>query len=240
MSEEEIKQKLKDNGLENYIPIFQDNHLLDADVLASLTNEDYISVGITILGDRKKLQLLFSNDIKETVSVTEPKKEEFIDITRGGKDFCYKASEPEKLLCRKCHAEVSDESTMCWNCNNALVSKDKPQMEINLRFNGLNGNIVVKGDRITIERDNKYAKTLNIPEKTCSLSDLKGISLTEGKDGFMIKENGWIKLELPSNQTIQRGLFANVNEMMDENKVFFAPDKNASARSFKNRLQTLL
>lgn len=246
MSEEEVKQKLKENGLENYISVFEDNHLFDENVLSSLTNEDYISIGITILGDRKKLQLLFGKNGTETKVVSETKesekKEEYIDITRNGRDFCYEFSTPDKLLCRKCHAEVTEESTMCWNCNNALVSNNgnKPESGISLMFNGLSGNIVVNGDKITIERDNKYARTLNLPEKTCSISDLKGISLTEAKDGFMIKENGWIKLELPSNQTIQRGLFTTFNEMMDENKVFFTPDQNSAAKSFKNRLQALL
>ena len=59
MSEAEIKQKLIDNGLENYIKLFQDNHLFDEKVLYEMTNEDYISIGVTILGDRKKLLLLF-------------------------------------------------------------------------------------------------------------------------------------------------------------------------------------
>lgn len=47
--------------------------------------------------------------------------EEFIDVIRNGKEFCYKDSEPGKLLCRKCHSVVYEDSTRCPNCNNNLV-----------------------------------------------------------------------------------------------------------------------
>ena len=130
MSEQEIKQKLIDNGLDKYISIFEENHLFDESVLKSLTNDDYVSIGITILGDRKKLQLLFNNT-EETTTENEKKeenkpveeKEEYINTFKNGKEYCYKSSEPNKLLCRKCHAVVSEESTLCWNCNNNLVEQ---------------------------------------------------------------------------------------------------------------------
>lgn len=174
----EIKQKLIENGLETYIPIFEEQHLLDEDVLSMMTPEDYIQIGVTIIGDRKKMQLLFDkayqnirdktseqkkneksnvstgeknnaehlmNDPKikaeaellykmygeqayehylekKSKELSKTQSEEFVDIIKNGKAYCYKASEPDKLLCRKCHAEVSDESYLCWNCNNNLVS----------------------------------------------------------------------------------------------------------------------
>lgn len=45
-------------------------------------------------------------------------------ITRSGKEFCYTSSDLGKLLCRKCHAAVGEESTLCWNCNNNLVEQE--------------------------------------------------------------------------------------------------------------------
>lgn len=112
--------------------------------------------------------------------------------------------------------------------------------DIKLRFDGLSGNIYVYDDRITIDRNNKYAKTLKIPEKTCAISDLKGVSLTEAKTGFLTLENGWLKLDLPTNQTIQRGLFLTNNEIMDENKVFFKPEQNSAAKEFKKKLEDFM
>lgn len=126
MNKEEIKQKLIDNGLENYISVFEENNLFDQTVLQSLTNEDYISIGITILGDRKKLQLLFAK-VEETTEnkeiVDETPKEEYINIVRGGKEFCYLSTEPGKMLCRKCHKRVSEDATLCSNCNNNLIEQ---------------------------------------------------------------------------------------------------------------------
>lgn len=130
MSEAEIKQKLIDNGLENYVQVFQDNHLFDEKVLYEMTNEDYISIGVTILGDRKKLLLLFKPTKESSTESTEQSeekkkeiKEEYINTYKNGKEYCYKSTEPDKLLCRKCHAVVSEDSTLCWNCNNNLVEQ---------------------------------------------------------------------------------------------------------------------
>ena len=52
MSELDIKQKLIDNGLENYIDIFSKNHLFDERVLSEMTNEDFAA----ILNDCEKNQ----------------------------------------------------------------------------------------------------------------------------------------------------------------------------------------
>ena len=60
MTFDEIKKKLEDNNLSNYIDIFEKNHLFDIDVLQSMTNDDYLSIGISIIGDRKKLLSIFS------------------------------------------------------------------------------------------------------------------------------------------------------------------------------------
>ncbi len=130
MTAEEIKQKLIDNGFESLITTFEENHLLDEAALSTMTDADYQSIGVTILGDRKKLIYLFSNGTTSTVleeTESEP-VEEFINIERNGKEFCYKDSEPGILLCRKCHDRVSEDDTLCSHCNNSLVHSDTPSI----------------------------------------------------------------------------------------------------------------
>lgn len=68
MSKDEIIRLLRNNNLSNYIDLFENNHLLDYDVLKTVTNEDYLSIGISNLGDRKKLLSLFSNTSTTTNS----------------------------------------------------------------------------------------------------------------------------------------------------------------------------
>ena len=134
MTPNEIKAKFLENDFERYITVFEENHLMDEKVLSTMTDEDYKSIGIEILGDRKKLQLLFNNLETEPLPLkgkqeeksSEEKldeKEEYINTFVDGKEFCYKSTEPNKLLCRKCHAEVSKEATLCWNCNSKLIEQ---------------------------------------------------------------------------------------------------------------------
>lgn len=174
-----IRQKLIDNGLDGYIQLFEDQHLLDLDVLSMMNNEDYLQIGVSIIGDRKKMLLLFNqeinkkyvntNDLNFNDNINDSKTEknaidslmkvpqikseaellykmygerayksflekkakeqnlklteEYIEIEKNGKLYCYKPSDPKRMLCRKCHAEVPDESYLCWNCNNNLVKK---------------------------------------------------------------------------------------------------------------------
>lgn len=126
MDKEQIQQRLADNGLDNYIQVFEDNHLFDEAVLRTLTDDDYISVGVTILGDRKKLQLLFSGDGEQGDAASPDGGHELVNISRNGREYCIRPSEPSALMCRRCHARVSEDSTMCWSCNNSLVEQDAP------------------------------------------------------------------------------------------------------------------
>ena len=71
MSSDAIKEKLIKNGFENYISIFEENHIMDSEVLKSMTNEDYQSIGISILGDRKKLLSIFQDNKALSSSKTE-------------------------------------------------------------------------------------------------------------------------------------------------------------------------
>ena len=113
--------------------------------------------------------------------------------------------------------------------------------ELKYEFEGVTGTIYVYDDKITIERKNKIAKTLAIPEKTCAISEWKGISLAEPRKHLLTTDNGWIKLDLPTNQTVQRSLEkANYNEVMDENKVFFTVKQAEKALEFKNNVENFM
>jgi len=47
--------------------------------------------------------------------------DEFENVEKNGRNFCYRKSEPGKLLCRNCHSSVTEDMTRCPNCNNNLV-----------------------------------------------------------------------------------------------------------------------
>lgn len=66
---DEVKKLLKENGLESYIQIFEEQHLLDRKVLSSLTKDDYRELGISLIGDRKKMELLFSTSHTTTTEI---------------------------------------------------------------------------------------------------------------------------------------------------------------------------
>lgn len=85
MTKEDIENKLIENGLSDYIELFEKNHLFDIDVLKMMTNEDYSSIGISIIGDRKKLIKIFS----EVQSENNSKNEEPENFGRIG-DKVYK------------------------------------------------------------------------------------------------------------------------------------------------------
>ena len=174
-----IKRKLIENGLDAYLQLFEDQHLFNLDVLSMMDNDDYLQIGVSIICDRKKMLLLFNqevnkkyvntNDLNFNDNIIDSKTEknaidslmkdpqikseaellykmygerayksflekkareqnlklteEYIEIEKNGKLYCYKPSDPKRMLCRKCHAEVPDESYLCWNCNNNLVKK---------------------------------------------------------------------------------------------------------------------
>jgi hypothetical protein len=75
MLSEKIQNILISNDLQDYIPIFEMHKLDRIELINELTDEDFEKVGITILGDRKKIIKLFSsyqNEIekhKENLSV---------------------------------------------------------------------------------------------------------------------------------------------------------------------------
>jgi len=54
------KNVLKYNSLDEYIEIFEKNKLNNLEIIMSLTENDYEKMGITILGDIKRLLIIFS------------------------------------------------------------------------------------------------------------------------------------------------------------------------------------
>ena len=60
---EKIRKVLLNNNLGEYIEIFENQKLDNIEILKNLTENDYEKIGITILGDRKKLLRIFSNKI---------------------------------------------------------------------------------------------------------------------------------------------------------------------------------
>ncbi len=63
MTEDEIKEWFKVKGYGDYLQTFKDNDLLDVKILKSLTEDDLEKLGLSSMGKRKALLLLFSNEL---------------------------------------------------------------------------------------------------------------------------------------------------------------------------------
>ncbi len=125
MVSEQIKEILIKNNLDNYIDVFEKNRLLDYQVLQTMTNEDYLSIGVTVIGDRKKLLMLFSAEKQESIKnqKEEKKEEEWIVTKRNGRIFHCRSNDLDKLYCPKCHERVSEIASLCSSCNHDLVER---------------------------------------------------------------------------------------------------------------------
>ena len=65
------------------------------------------------------------NKITESLNSSESKEnsDKNFNITQiGNKVFAIKESKPGKYFCPKCHAQVSETSFSCSNCNKSLVA----------------------------------------------------------------------------------------------------------------------
>jgi len=71
---EYYEKVLTDNGLEEYIDCFKKQKLTTPEVLSELTDQDLQNIGVSILGDRKKILLLFNK--KQSESSKEQSKPE--------------------------------------------------------------------------------------------------------------------------------------------------------------------
>jgi hypothetical protein len=65
--EDELWQVLVDNGLEEYIPILEDNNI-DKEIIAELTEQDYSKLGITGEPMHKMMKLFSKNVLVESVN----------------------------------------------------------------------------------------------------------------------------------------------------------------------------
>lgn len=63
--EEAIRELLSRNGLEKYIPLFEEQGLLNAGVLSNMKDEDWEKIGISAVGDKKLLGKLFTTQKKD-------------------------------------------------------------------------------------------------------------------------------------------------------------------------------
>jgi hypothetical protein len=59
--DDELKHLLDENNLANCISIFEQHRLFDIDTVSDLTESDLEKIGISALGDRKKILKLFSS-----------------------------------------------------------------------------------------------------------------------------------------------------------------------------------
>jgi len=55
------KEVLLENNLDKYITTFEENNLTDYSVLSEINEKDLEKIGISIIGDRKKIIKLFTN-----------------------------------------------------------------------------------------------------------------------------------------------------------------------------------
>jgi hypothetical protein len=63
---DELKNILVENGLGEYSDLFDKNKLDSIDILTDITETDYEKMGISVMGDRKKLlKLFFKAEVKE-------------------------------------------------------------------------------------------------------------------------------------------------------------------------------
>ena len=57
--EDEIRKILTDNNMSKYINIFESQHLMSKEMIASLTDYEFDQIGIKLIGDRKAIRKLF-------------------------------------------------------------------------------------------------------------------------------------------------------------------------------------
>jgi predicted component of type VI protein secretion system len=65
---EKLKKILEENNLQECIPIFEQQKLLDVETVSDLTESDLEKIGISSLGDRKKILRLFSRPAQVNTS----------------------------------------------------------------------------------------------------------------------------------------------------------------------------
>ena len=83
--DENVKNILLNNGLEQYIDLFEEEKLMDLGILKTITENDYEKIGISSLGDRKKLLGLFFPKVEQPkviIKQHKTEKEKFFKFLR--------------------------------------------------------------------------------------------------------------------------------------------------------------
>jgi hypothetical protein len=86
---EELRMILMNNGLEDYIKIFEQHKLLDIRIVSDLTESDLEKIGISALGDRKKILRLFLPKPEQRIQDMKPKLPHHVVVqhsTMSGED----------------------------------------------------------------------------------------------------------------------------------------------------------
>jgi hypothetical protein len=82
-----VNLKTTENDISEYIPMFNQHKLNSFDIISRLTENDLSELGITAIGDRKKIKSLFetkegkSEDTKNNVVVSQIVKSEETNTT---------------------------------------------------------------------------------------------------------------------------------------------------------------
>ncbi|MDE6349567.1 MAG: hypothetical protein K2K67_01005 [Treponemataceae bacterium] len=141
---EKLKQLLHENGLEFYISLFEDERLVEQEDFEELVESDYEKIGITKLGDRKRLLRLFAvkkssekNTSSDEVGVTEVVVEDvstpceklpviteeygeagwdWVRTDSDGRHLIYRYGNSSVKYCPNCYKRISAHDTTCPNC----------------------------------------------------------------------------------------------------------------------------
>lgn len=119
MHEKQIKRILIDNGFEYLIPIFEQNHLLDSHALSMMSDSDYQSIGVSVLGDRKKLLYLFQN-----VDDYEDEEDEEEDYDDDGEEDDYEEGDDDE---EEDDDESGENSILSDFKNNHMLDAENPK-----------------------------------------------------------------------------------------------------------------
>jgi len=112
--EQNIIKTLNENELGQYVSIFEENKLNSLDLLSDLTEDDYIKLGISLMGDRKKLLKIFNkNDFSENTSRVLPKNGQSVYEQNNQIPIVARKG---MRICKRCGNEYSIGSKKCTKC----------------------------------------------------------------------------------------------------------------------------
>jgi len=80
-SPEWFERILKENGLGEYIETFRKHKLTTKEIISELTDQDLLDIGVSLLGDRKKILLLFKDKSKTEDKIVFPDPQQPAPVT---------------------------------------------------------------------------------------------------------------------------------------------------------------